>query len=289
MTDNFIKWDQMPKRIKSLLFISVTIVLLYSCSGSDSNKIYETYTPPVALDTVLSNGLVIKDLELGSGVPVDSGYYFFAHYTGYLNNDEVFDTSHERNTPINFQLGVGQIIPAWEIGIKGMRAGGKRMLTTPPELAYGDSGIPGILPAGVTLHFEIEMIEVIKPPLAWDISSTRTRSTESGINYNIIQNGRGNHPEPNDLVAVNYSGYLDDNSLFDSSLLRSEVFRFRVGTEYVIKGWDEIIQDMRVGEKRVVFIPPDLAYGVTGVYGIIPPNATLRFDIELIEIAKANQ
>lgn len=278
----------MIKALKSLLFISATILLINNCTRTDTQKSVDTYPPPVAIDTVLSNGLIIKDLELGAGIPVDSGYYFFAHYTGYINDNEVFDTSHERNTPINFQLGVGQIIPAWEIGIKGMRAGGKRMLTTPPELAYGETGIPGILPAGVTLHFEIEMIEVIKPPVAWDISSSRMRSTESGIQYVIIENGRGNKPEPNDLVAVDYSGYLEDNTLFDSSLLRSEVFRFRIGTEYVIKGWDEIIQDMRVGEKRVVIIPPELAYGNGGLYGIIPPDARLRFDIELIEIAKAN-
>jgi peptidylprolyl isomerase len=288
MPDKFIKWNQMIKALKSLLFISATILLINNCTRTDTQKSVDTYPPPVAIDTVLSNGLIIKDLELGAGIPVDSGYYFFAHYTGYINNNEVFDTSQERNTPINFQLGVGQIIPAWEIGIKGMRAGGKRMLTTPPELAYGETGIPGILPAGVTLHFEIEMIEVIKPPVAWDISSSRMRSTESGIQYVIIENGRGNKPEPNDLVAVNYSGYLEDNTLFDSSLLRSEVFRFRIGTEYVIKGWDEIIQDMRVGEKRVVIIPPELAYGNGGLYGIIPPDAILRFDIELIEIAKAN-
>lgn len=278
----------MIKALKSLLFISATILLINNCTRTDTQKSVDTYPPPVAIDTVLSNGLIINDLELGAGIPVDSGYYFFAHYTGYINDNEVFDTSHERNTPINFQLGVGQIIPAWEIGIKGMRAGGKRMLTTPPDLAYGETGIPGILPAGVTLRFEIEMIEVIKPPVAWDLSSTRMRSTESGIQYVIIENGRGNKPEPNDLVAVDYSGYLEDNTLFDSSLLRSEVFRFRIGTEYVIKGWDEIIQDMRVGEKRVVIIPPELAYGNGGLYGIIPPDARLRFDIELIEIAKAN-
>jgi peptidylprolyl isomerase len=278
----------MTERFNTHLIASIILLMSISCSKSETPQNDRTYPPAIAVDTVLSNGLIIKDVELGTGVPADSGYYFIAHYTGYLDNKEVFDTSHERNTPINFQLGVGQIIPAWEEGIKGMRAGGKRSLTTPPELAYGVTGIPGILPAGVTLHFEIEMIEVIKPPSAWDISNNRMRSTDSGISYVIIENGRGNKPEPNDLVAVNYSGFLEDNSLFDSSLLRSEIFRFRVGTDYVIKGWDEIIQDMRIGEKRVVFIPPNLAYGNGGLNGIIPPNATLRFDIELIEIANTN-
>jgi peptidylprolyl isomerase len=278
----------MTERFKPDFLIALIFLLNIGCSSSDTPQTDTSYPPAIAIDTVLSNGLVIKDVQLGSGIPADSGYYFIAHYTGYLDNDEIFDTSHERNTPINFQLGVGQVIPAWELGIKGMRAGGKRTLTAPPELAYGKTGIPGILPAGVTLHFEIEMIEVIKPPTAWDISDIRMRSTDSGITYAIIEKGRGSKAEPNNLVAVNYSGFLEDNSLFDSSYLRSDVFRFRVGTDYVIKGWDEIIQDMRVGEKRVVFIPPNLAYGNGGLNGIIPPNATLRFDIELIEIANSN-
>lgn len=278
----------MTVRLKTHLQIFFIFLLSIGCGRSDTPQTYNSYPPAIAIDTILSNGLVIKDVELGHGIPADSGYYFIAHYTGYLDNDEIFDTSHERNTPINFQLGVGQVIPAWEFGIKGMRAGGKRTITAPPELAYGETGIPGILPAGITLHFEIEMIEVIKPPSAWDISDNRMRSTDSGITYVIVESGRGNKPGPNDLVAVNYSGFLEDNSLFDSSFLRSEVFRFRVGTDYVIKGWDQIVQDMRLGEKRVVFIPPNLAYGNGGLNGIIPPNATLRFDIELIEIATSN-
>ena len=273
----------------SLIIILTVSGFLLNCTGNTGTTTDEiSYPPPVAVDTILENGLEIKDTHLGSGAPVDSGYYFNAHYIGYLSNGEIFDSSYERNTPINFQLGYGQMIQSWEQGIKGMRAGGKRTITTPSELAYGANGIPGIIPANETLTFEIEMLEVVRPPKPWDLGSTKRQSINNNIEYVIVTTGQGNRPSTNDQVVVHYSGYLSDGTLFDSSLLRDDPFSFRLGTGYVIPGWETTIADMRPGEKRTVFIPPSLAYGVEGIPGTIPANATLRFDIELIEIIPAN-
>lgn len=276
-------------KLKNLftMLILLFIPLLWGCS-SDSSMPGEqsSYPPPVAVDTLLDNGLHIRDTELGSGAPVDSGYYFRAHYIGYLQNGEIFDSSYERNTPIHFQLGVGQVIPAWEQGIKGMRAGGKRVLETPAELAYGQTGIPGIIPSGQSLRFDIEMLEVIVPPSPLDLGSGRMQRSSSGIEYMVHRTGNGRKPDTGDMVNVHYSGYLSDGTLFDSSHLRSESFRFRAGTGYVISGWDQMILDMRAGEIRTIIVPADHAYGDAGIPGVIPPNAELRFDIELLEITK---
>jgi FKBP-type peptidyl-prolyl cis-trans isomerase len=274
--------------IKPIIQLLAVFLFISSCSPDNTTLNEPELKPATAINTTLDNGLVIKDNQLGTGIPVDSGDYFQAHYIGYLESGEIFDSSYERNTPINFQLGKGQIIQAWEIGIKGMRAGGKRMISTPSELAYGETGIPGIIPAKSTLRFEIEMLDVIKPPRMWELPSSNRRSTPSGVEYLIFSKGNGEKPDFNDSVVVNYSGFLEDSTLFDSSYLRQIPFEFTLGTGYVIRAWEEMISDMRPGEKRSVFILSTNAYGENGLPDTIPPNELLRFDIELIEVKIKN-
>ncbi|MDR3212176.1 MAG: FKBP-type peptidyl-prolyl cis-trans isomerase [Planctomycetota bacterium] len=98
----------------------------------------------------------------------------------------------------------------------------------------------------------------------------------------VISKGSGPKPRPGQNIAASYSGHLLDGSLFDSSSGRGP-FEFKVGRGQVIKGWDEAFLDMRVGEKRALIIPPDLAYGRTGAGGVIPPDATLFFEVERLQ------
>ncbi|UCE02819.1 MAG: peptidylprolyl isomerase [Candidatus Latescibacterota bacterium] len=109
----------------------------------------------------------------------------------------------------------------------------------------------------------------------------------SGIRYVVQEAGEGSLPEAGDIVTVHYVGYLDDGTQFDSSYDREAPFRFSVGSGLVIKGWDEVLITMRSGEKRRVVIPPAMAYGERGHkrFGI-PPDATLIFDVKLIEILR---
>ena len=110
-------------------------------------------------------------------------------------------------------------------------------------------------------------------------------TTNSGLRYRIIKEGTGPKPKKGDRVKVHYTGKLTDGMEFDSSKSRGP-FEFRVGTGQVIKGWDEGVIDMKVGEVRELVIPPNLAYGKRGVAPLIPPDATLVFDVELLEIVK---
>jgi peptidylprolyl isomerase len=269
-----------------LTTIALTFIIS-ACSPSAQNSGDLNYGPPIAIDTTYANGLTLRDIELGEGAPVDSGDYFRAHYSGYLSNGDIFDSTLENNTPIGFQLGVGQLLPAWELGLVGMRKGGKRVIVSPPELGFGTTGIPGIIPANETLRFEIELLDVRKTPTPWVYNESRSRVSESGIRYLTVRNGSGDKPLPGDLALVHYSGFLESGPLFDSSYLRDEPFQLRVGIGQVIAGWEETIQDMRPGEQRIVFIPSELAYGESGAGdGIIPPNSTLRFDIELAEVIR---
>lgn len=115
------------------------------------------------------------------------------------------------------------------------------------------------------------------------------KTTDSGIKYEIINEAAADakKPEAGQMVTVHYTGWLNDNdqpgAKFDSSVDRGQAFQFNVGVGMVIRGWDESVLDMKVGEKRRVIIPAELGYGAHGAGGVIPPNADLMFDIELLE------
>lgn len=109
------------------------------------------------------------------------------------------------------------------------------------------------------------------------------RQTPSGLQMVMVQPGTGAEALPGKIVSVHYTGYLTDGTKFDSSI-GNEPYTFPLGTGSVIPGWDEGLEGMKVGEKRRLFIPPELAYGPEGAGGVIPPNATLVFDVELTEV-----
>jgi len=106
--------------------------------------------------------------------------------------------------------------------------------------------------------------------------------TGSGLAYKITKQGAGKKPEPNKKVTVHYKGYLEDGTVFDNSYDRKQPIEFVLGAGRVIKGWDEGIQLFNVGGSGTLKIPPQLGYGKAGAGGIIPPDATLYFDIEVV-------
>lgn len=109
-------------------------------------------------------------------------------------------------------------------------------------------------------------------------------TTDSGLKYTVLQEGSGETPKKGQTVVVHYTGTLENGSKFDSSRDRGQPFSFKVGTGQVIKGWDEALSTMKVGERRQIVIPPELGYGARGAGGVIPPNATLIFDVELLKV-----
>jgi peptidylprolyl isomerase len=110
-------------------------------------------------------------------------------------------------------------------------------------------------------------------------------TTESGLKYEKLESGDGAQPQTGQTVMVHYTGMLEDGTVFDSSRERNRPFSFRIGVGQVIRGWDEGVGMMHIGDRWKLIIPPELGYGERGAGGVIPPNATLIFDVELLRIS----
>ena len=137
------------------------IAALLAASPACSHKAGGSGSPEAKAGAPAAAGLAIDDLKVGSGMPAAKGKMISVHYTGRLTDGTKFDSSYDRGQPIEFPLGTGVVIKGWDQGIDGMRVGGKRKLTIPPELAYGARGTPGgPIPPNATLVFDVELVAV---------------------------------------------------------------------------------------------------------------------------------
>ena len=276
----------------------ILALALFACSNSSNKKeeatIEETHTataqtPILGQEITTPTGLKYIDEVLGTGNTPKIGDKVNVHYTGTLEDGTKFDSSHDRNQPFEFTLGIGRVIKGWDEGVATMKEGGKRKLIIPPHLGYGEKGAGDVIPPGSTLHFDVELIEVLEKFVDTDFSLPgKEEVTETGLRMIIHKDGNGKKPKVGQTVTVHYTGMLADGSQFDSSHNRGQPFKFPLGQGRVIKGWEEAITLLNVGSKAKFIIPSDLAYGPRGRPGI-PPNATLIFEIELVGIQQGHE
>lgn len=150
-----------------IFIVAVLAIILYIFSDNPPRQEQnDTLTTQAQKPSELPNpktaesNLVIEDTPIGSGGEAKTGKVVFVHYKGTLLDGTKFDSSYDRGQPFSFTLGQGQVIPGWEQGILGMKVGGKRKLIIPSALAYGENGVPGVIPPNSTLVFEVELLEV---------------------------------------------------------------------------------------------------------------------------------
>lgn len=153
---------------KKTLFISIGLLViivgyfLFSGQGSKQEVKKEIQKETkMDINTATESGkLVIEDIKVGDGKEAKSGDIVVMHYSGTLTNGTKFDSSYDRNEPFETRIGVGQVIQGWDMGVPGMKVGGKRKLTIPSSLGYGERGAGAVIPPNATLIFEVELLEI---------------------------------------------------------------------------------------------------------------------------------
>jgi FKBP-type peptidyl-prolyl cis-trans isomerase len=229
---------------------------------------------PLLAAVVLSpqGKLQITDKTVGKGPAAKAGDTVTVDYKGTLLNGKVFDQSTGK-APFSFTIGAGQVIKGWDQGLVGMKVGGKRVLTIPPALAYGSQGAPPDIPANATLKFEITLYHI------------RAKGSKPKLEIKDLAPGKGPAAKDGDTVQVHYRGKFLNGVQFDTSYGRG-TFPVTLGAGGVIPGFDQALHGMKAGGKRRVVIPPELGYGAQGAGGVIPPNTTLVFELEVVKIGK---
>lgn len=255
-----------------------------------------------------------KRLFGGSTDGAQQGYRVKVHFTGTFDDGTVFDSSEGRD-PMAFTLGSGQTIAGFERSILGMQIGESKEIRLAPKDAYGEHDERGVqkvpldkLPAGVELGTVLEFSwggrglvvqmdeEVatldLNHPLAGKALNFKITLVECKpapkVEVETISPGDGQtYPKKGDTLTMHYTGKLaKTGEKFDSSVDRGEPFTFQIGVGQVIPGWDEGVVKMSVGEKAMLHIPAEMAYGASGAGGVIPPNADLVFEVELLKVDK---
>lgn len=280
---------------RTLLLLAVLFGLALAACGpatpKDADSTTTTSEEGESGSRVTASGLEYIEVEAGTGAQAMPGDLVSVHYTGTLEDGTEFDSS-AGGDPIQFVLGQGSVIAGWDEGIALMRAGGKAQLVIPPALAYGDQDY-GPIPGGSTLHFDVELVAVEPAPTPLptptpdpptDVDPADFTTTESGLQYYFFEEGDGAMPQLGEIASVTFSGWVQGGSKFADSQAGVPL-EFEVGEGQILPGWDEMVQLMHVGDKVQFILPPELGLGEVGSgNGVIPPNATLIFEMELVEI-----
>ncbi len=208
-----------------------------------------------------------------------------------LADGTVIDDSSKNEDPLVIPVGENLRLDGLTEGLAGMKKGEKRTLVIPHKLGFGEAGAGADIPPFATLIFQLEIIDVksdkkligaLIAKLKKDHPKAELVTTKSGLRYVVTKAGAGEKVGNGKKIKAHYTGRFLDGKVFDSSVKRGEPLEFVVGTGQVIKGWDEALSDMKKGEKRILIIPHQLAYGERG-RGPIPPASTLVFDVELVD------
>lgn len=276
--------------MKKLVALSFALLFVYAGCGPKGTHKVET----------LKSGTRIMDDTVGTGTVAKMGDVVTVDFTGWIvrdtadlfgnwNNDStkkswIIGTTKMRHKPYKFVLEPHAFITGSAEGIVGMKVGGTRTIIIPDSVVFaGKKRRP--VPANTSLKVQVELraSNVAPKTSAWSYDKSKVKTTKDGLKYVIIKEGTGPKAKAGQTVTVNYTGFLEDGKKFDSSVERDEPFSFKLGAHQVIPGWDEGISFLNKGAKAVFIIPPALAYGNRG-NGPIPPNSTLIFDVELLNI-----
>ncbi|KAM8883736.1 peptidyl-prolyl cis-trans isomerase FKBP9 [Synchiropus picturatus] len=203
---------------------------------------------------------------------VKVGDYVRYHYIGTFPDGRKFDSSYDRGSTYNVFVGKKQLIEGMDKALVGMCVNERQLVKIPPHLAYGKQGYGDLIPPDSILHFDVLLLDVWNPE---DGVQIKTYHTPTVCSRKV---------EVSDYVRYHYNGTLLDGTLFDSSHTRMRTYNTYVGIGWLIAGMDQGLLGMCVGEKRIITMPPSLGYGENGDGSDIPAQASLVFDVVLLDL-----
>ncbi|KAG5264534.1 hypothetical protein AALO_G00255290 [Alosa alosa] len=225
--------------------------------------------PPVPTDDIIIEKTFSPEQCLRA---VKNGDYVRYHYNGMFPDGKKFDSSYDRGSTYNVFVGRKQLIAGMDKALLGMCVNERRLVKIPPHLAYGKDGYGDIIPPNSVLHFDVLLLDI------WN--------SEDQVQSNTYHTPEhcGRKVQVSDYVRYHYNGTLLDGTLFDSSHTRMRTYDTYVGIGWLIAGMDQGLLGMCVGERRIITMPPSLGYGENGDGSDIPPQASLVFDVVLLDL-----
>lgn len=283
---------------------SAALAILAACSSggkvpTDVDAVFDQHLPwdpeakGVQTDESGLQWIVIREGDGKGASPVASDLVR-VNYEGRTAEGEKFDSSFDRGKPAMFRL--NQVIPGWTIGLQKMHEGDQYLFYVPNKLAYGNSDRGAVIKAGDDLVFLVDLVDLMEPKTVdaaawekytpWNPDAPEVKKTGSGLEYVVLASGdeAGASPVNGQQVVVYYEGRLaETGEMFDSAFQRGapEIFP----SNRLIRGWVEALSMMKPGDRWLLYIPSDLAYGKQGTPGgPIPPDADLVFEVELADV-----
>ncbi|MEQ2273221.1 Peptidyl-prolyl cis-trans isomerase fkbp10 [Xenotaenia resolanae] len=245
-----------------MLFLCVAFCFLAAWFSVDCNP------SPVLGDVVVDRYEIPKNCAREA----KTGDYVRYHYNATFIDGKTLDSSYEKGAAKVGLIGEGRLIAGVDKGLQGMCVNERRKITIPPHLAYGSNGAGDVVPPDAALVFNVHLLDLWNKA---DLVVTKTISTPKDCKRSVMRT---------DFVRYHFNGTLLDGTSFDSSYNRKQTYNSLVGEGWLVKGMDEGLLGMCVGEIRHIVIPPFKAYGPKGSGTMIPPQATLVFDILLEDI-----
>ncbi len=220
--------------------------------------------PPIPEDTELEttpSGLYYSVLQSGdaSGESPKLVDTVRVHYTGWLLDGTVFDSSRQRGEPSSFE--VGNVISGWTEGLQLMKPGDRFKFTISPDLAYGPMGSPPLIPADSTLIFDVELLDVIRLPEFKAGRPYAQTTTDSGLKYEVLVEGTGAKPESTDIVDLKFAFWTEAGRLIQCTEKDNITIKFALDGEAPLKFLSEAAQLMKIGDRLRLEVPPELGSG----------------------------
>lgn len=234
-------------------------------------------TPPIPADTTIvttESGLKYSVLKEGSGPRPKPGAQVAVHYTGWLTDGTMFDSSRSRGEPIRFPLGQGQVIRGWDEGIALCQQGTRLKLTIPYELAYGEAGRPPAIPPKATLIFDVELVEFQVMPEMVAADPAKQVKLDSGVVYQVLEEGTGEAIPVGHLCSFEYALFTTEGELVDTSVRRGGTVDDTCGQSQMAF-MNEVMPKMKQGSWWRVDVPVKVAFPGRAIPQFGPDSTTV--------------